>query len=51
MRKEVISNPRYPHTIKIVRILEKVVPVENASEIENEDPFDSNTASITQTKT
>lgn len=51
MRKEVISNPRYPHTIKIVRILEKVVPVENASEIENEDPFASNTASNPQTKT
>lgn len=51
MRKEVINNPRYPHTIKIVRILEKVVPVENASELENEDPFASNAASDPQTKT
>ena len=51
MRKEVISNPRYPHTIKIVRILEKVVPVENASEIEDEDPFATNSSSDPQTKT
>lgn len=51
MRKEFISNPRYPHTIKIVRILEKVVPVENASEVENEDPFASNDNSDPQTKT
>ena len=51
MRKEVISNPRYPHTIKIVRILEEVVPVENASEIEDEDPFASNETSNPQTKT
>lgn len=51
MRKEVISNPRYPHTIKIVRILEKVVPVENASEIEDEDPFATNSSSNPQTKT
>lgn len=51
MRKEVISNPRYPHTIKIVRILEEVVPVENASEIEDEDPFASNDTSTPQTKT
>lgn len=51
MRKEVTSNPRYPHTIKIVRILEKVVPVENASEIEDEDPFASNDTSTYQTKT
>lgn len=51
MRKEFTSNPRYPHTIKIVRILEKVVPVENASEVENEDPFTSNDNSDPQTKT
>lgn len=51
MRKEVISNPRYPHTIKIVRILEKIVPVENASEIEDEDPFAVNSSSNPQTKT
>ena len=51
MRKEVISNPRYPHTIKIVRILEEVVPVENASEIEDEDPFASNDNSNPQTNT
>lgn len=51
MRKEVISNPRYPHAIKIVRILEKVVPVENASEIEDEDPFATNSSSDPQTKT
>lgn len=51
MRKEVISNPRYPHTIKIVRILEKVVPVKNASEIEDEDPFATNSSSNPQTKT
>lgn len=51
MRKEVISNPRYPHTIKIVRILEKVVPVENASEIEDEDSFATNSSSDPQTKT
>lgn len=51
MRKEVISNPRYPHTIKIVRILEEVVPVENASELEDEDPFASNDTSTPQTKT
>ena len=51
MRKEVISNPRYPHTIKIARILEKIVPVENASEIEDEDPFAVNSSSNPQTKT
>lgn len=51
MRKEVISNPRYPHTIKIVRILEEIVPVENASEVENEDPFATNTTSTPHTKT
>lgn len=51
MRKEFISNPRYPHTIKIVRILEKVVPVENTSEVEDEDPFASNDNSDPQTKT
>lgn len=51
MRKEVINNPRYPHTIKIVRVLEKNVPVENASEVEDEDPFASNGNSDPQTKT
>lgn len=51
MRKEVISNPRYPHTIKIVRIQERIVPVENTSEIEDEDPFASNDTSSPQTKT
>lgn len=51
MRKEVISNPRYPHTLKIVRILEKKVPVENESEIDNEDPFATDIASNPKTKT
>lgn len=51
MRKEFINNPRYPHTIKIVRIIEKLVPVDNASEIEDEDPFASNDTSNPQTKT
>ncbi|QUB66087.1 hypothetical protein [Prevotella melaninogenica] len=51
MRKEVISNPRYPHTIKIVRIQERIVPVENTSEIKDEDPFASNDTSSPQTKT
>lgn len=51
MRKEVINNPRYPHTIKIVRVLEKNVPVENESEIDNEDPFATDIASNPKTKT
>ena len=51
MRKEVISNPRYPHTIKIVRIQGRIVPVENTSEIGDEDPFASNDTSSPQTKT
>lgn len=37
--------------IKIVRISEKNVPVENASEIDDEDPFATGTASDPKTKT
>lgn len=51
MRKEAVRNPRYPHTIKIVRISEKNVPVENAGEIDDEDPFATGTASDPKTKT
>ena len=39
MRKEPINNPRYPHTIKIVRISTRHVPVESGEIVDDEDPF------------
>ena len=51
MRKEVISNPRYPHTIKIVRLTDVQVSVVNESELDSEDPFATNTTSTPHTKT
>ena len=51
MRKEVISNPRYPHVIKIVRLTDVQVSVVNESELDSEDPFATNTTSTPHTKT
>lgn len=51
MRKEVVNNPRYPHCIKIVRLADVQVNALDDSEIENEDPFATDTASTPHTKT
>ena len=51
MRKEVINNQRYSHIIKIVRISEVKKTVENESELDNEDPFATETTSTPKTKT
>jgi hypothetical protein len=50
MRKEVVNNPRYPHIIKVVRLADTQVNVLHDSEIEDEDPFATDTTSNPQTK-
>ena len=50
MRKEVISNPRYPHVIKIVRLTDIQVSVVNESELDSEDPFANDATTHTKTE-
>ena len=49
MRKEKANNPRYPHTIKVVRISTVQVPVETP--VDDEDPFASDNDASTAAQT
>lgn len=49
MRKEKVNNPRYPHTIKVVRISTVQVPVETP--VDDEDPFASDNDASTAAQT
>lgn len=51
MKKEVVCNPRYPHTIKIVRISQIQVPIESGEVVDDEDPFATPAPSSPNTKT
>lgn len=49
MRKDVINNPRYPHTIKVVRMTTVQKPVDGGN-VDDEDPFADDGDDTTKTE-
>lgn len=50
MKKEVVNNPRYPHSVKIVRLADVRTDILDEEGLENEDPFATDMTSNPKTK-